>query len=98
MGKLRVHFREGADEDWPLSDQMDLHDLGNYLFKASLTDGEQQVVFAVVSSDAQTEADYGYASFSMADVLWWELDGLVDVSALMGPWAEADQNQDDGEP
>lgn len=97
MGTLRVRFRDGSDEDWPLHDRMKLHDLRNYLFRAQLKG--TPVCFGIASPSPQTEADYGYVSFTMADVLWWELDGLVDMGALLIPWAKADGNaqEDDGD-
>ncbi len=88
MATLRVRFRDGDTDEWTMHERMDLGDLAKFLTESL---GRPSIVsFGIASRSGDTPADYGFLGLRMAEVIWWDLDGMVDEEALLGPWSEAD--------
>jgi hypothetical protein len=78
MASIRIRFKNGAEEEWPLLDATSLKQLVKQL--AQPVGPDEWISFPVASKE-DASGLFGYIGFSASAVALWHVDGLPDVSS-----------------
>jgi hypothetical protein len=83
MALLRVRYRTGDTDEWPVHERHDLQELFEALSRAFIN--ERFVSFTVHARSGE-EVEYGTVWLQMRDVMMWSLDNDLDQERLASWW------------
>jgi hypothetical protein len=86
VATLTIRFRGGDERTGTLHDAMDLRELARNFAKGS---GSGELGFGVVSEEEGAGTnDFGFVGLRLDDVVFWHIEGLLDVAADAALFAE----------